>query len=1196
MNRNTGFQLGYPEQRLPPIKQKSESTTFQFIWDTSMRLAAFVCLLCLLPFFALIWICMQLTDRGPMFFKQSRPGYKGQTFTIFKIRTMRQGAEKSTALGTQNSSSEITTLGKVLRTLKIDEAPQLLNIIKGDMVIVGPRPIPEALDTNLRANIPGFETRYTVKPGLTSIGQICVTDNALGDALIRDWKLRFEGELHYIRNKSVSYDLVMIGMTIAFVFKKLSKSDQSETHNSVHRTTQINGIQLTNSNYETACARILGWAMRNEHRYVCICNVHSVTASRWDSGLKASLTSSDLNTADGMPLVWLQRKLGHPTASRVYGPTLMFELIERAVTKNARIALYGGHPDRMPKLIENLKANFPSIQIVATVIPPFRPLTAIEDKKFTEEIAQARPNITFVGIGCPKQENWMRLHRARIPGVLLGVGAAFDFHADAVKQAPAFIQNAGMEWAFRLAMEPKRLFRRYLTTNTVFIATATLQLLKSKIGRTNYQSNYNPTVFLKKEKTDTKTWAICIATYKRPEQLKKLLESINATERPSNIDLELRIVDNDQNASAQETVKNFTKGAHEFTTITYKIDPRQNIAHARNSAIDMGNADSYLFVDDDEFVSPEWLIAFANSEQSIPTAAAHFGPVIGILEKAAPSWAKKGQFFDKLVHTTGTPITWKETRTSNTLVQSKWFEEKGFRFDPELGRSGGSDSDLFARMSVTGAEYTTCQEAKVSELVPKDRAKFSWLWQRAYRNGLIYERNINHTSNKCHPLIRACKRSLSIPYLTLSGLPGLFKGNSTKTAFGLLKLPLLFGGLKAYIKPSSTTKHVAYNGSVQKVAMLTNIVSPYRKPVFESLAQTPGWEFRLFADAQTEFDRSWQVDLDTLPIENTYCLSWTRKTRTAGPIKYDQKLTLHIPYGLLFQLPRFRPEIVISLELGFRTAFAALYTKITGSDLVIWSYQSKISARQSWLRKKWRTLLLNQASAVVGMGSQARQVLIDWGVPKFKIQNAPNAANHDCLADRLSEKEAEVRIRTIKQKFADHKKLAIVVGRLIPLKGIEQMLETWKRLPQPIRNQWKLIFVGEGPLNQLFESENSNEIELAGAVPPDCIADWYTAADLHIFPSCGDVWGLVVNEASACGTPTLCSVHAGCCDDLISEGKNGFKIDLSISESADLKLHKVLLNEHLNQIGLAAQKKISQYTIERMANGFRSALPSLAKP
>lgn len=220
MTHNTGFQLGYPLERISVAQSEASTLRYQ-IWQGSMRLIAAIALLCMSPLFACIWLAHKCNDRGPFLFKQSRPGLKGQNFSIYKIRTMRVGSEKSTALGTQNNSPQVTSLGRILRKLKIDEAPQLFNIVRGDMTLVGPRPIPIALDQELSANISGFEQRYNTKPGLTSIGQICIDDNALGDELINDWKLRFEGELHYIRNQSIGYDLVMITMTVCYVFKKL---------------------------------------------------------------------------------------------------------------------------------------------------------------------------------------------------------------------------------------------------------------------------------------------------------------------------------------------------------------------------------------------------------------------------------------------------------------------------------------------------------------------------------------------------------------------------------------------------------------------------------------------------------------------------------------------------------------------------------------------------------------------------------------------------------------------------------------------------------------------------------------------------------------------------------------------------------------------------------------------------------------
>ena len=223
MTANSGFQLGYPTERLSP--QGANTGISYRAWQASMRLVAGIALLMMVPVFFLVWVVNLFGDRGTLFFKQQRPGLNGKPFEILKLRTMRVGAERSTQLGTQNDNPQITRLGRTLRKLKIDEAPQLLNIVKGDMSIVGPRPIPMALDQELSKRIYGFQARYAARPGLTSIGQICINDNALDDQLVADWKLRFEGELHYIRNQSISYDLLMVAMTTAYVIKKLLHSE-----------------------------------------------------------------------------------------------------------------------------------------------------------------------------------------------------------------------------------------------------------------------------------------------------------------------------------------------------------------------------------------------------------------------------------------------------------------------------------------------------------------------------------------------------------------------------------------------------------------------------------------------------------------------------------------------------------------------------------------------------------------------------------------------------------------------------------------------------------------------------------------------------------------------------------------------------------------------------------------------------------
>ncbi|CAA6690758.1 MULTISPECIES: WecB/TagA/CpsF family glycosyltransferase [unclassified Lentimonas] len=965
---------------------------------------------------------------------------------------------------------------------------------------------------------------------------------------------------------------------------------------SANYSTEVTGTALSNVNYDSAAARIINWAKANEHRYVCVCNVHSTTTAHWDPSLRRALDESDMNTADGMPLVWMQRRLGHTDATRVYGPTLMLHTLEQASREKLRVAFYGGHPDRMPTLLKMVREQYPHIEIVATITPPFRPLTASEDDAYTAELIAAKPQITWVGIGCPKQEIWMNAHAHRIPGVMIGVGAAFDFHANAVEQAPERLQKLGLEWAFRLSREPKRLLRRYLTTNPVFLFKAAKQLLQAKYQKRRFKSlNKNETPQTSEPLNNGKRIAICIASYQRPFLLNDLLKSINACKRPEGIQLELRIIDNDVAESARAVVEDFRQTSNQFEAIHYAVESRQNIAHARNSAIAMGPADAYVFVDDDETVHSNWLIELircANNHQ----ADAVFGPVRAKLGELSGGWQEHGRFFEKAVAPTGTSINWQETRTSNTLVRGKWFNDMNFRFDSELGRSGGSDSDLFARMSSKGANFISCREAVVEEYVPANRATLAWLWKRAYRNGLIYERNIRRVTQINHPIARACKRLAAAALLCLRSTPALLKAQPAACIRGLLKLPLMLGGLHATLIPSSTTRHIAYKGNTEsgtkRVAFLTNIVSPYRKPVFQALADTPGIELRVFVDAQSEFDRNWKVELSDLPLEQTHCFSWKQQEQTKGPISFQQTLTKHMPYGLPYQLKRFNPEVVISLELGLRTALAALYCKVTGTELVIWCYQSRVSASQSWLRKTWRKALLAQASSVVGMGTQAREVLLAWGVPPEKIIDAPNASDQSKFLQTLNQDKAERHIEAIREVYAPEQKMALIVGRLIPLKGIEHILEQWNALPETIKEQWKLVFVGSGPLDTLIEQQDSRFIELAGNVPTTSMPYWYAAADLHIFPTCGDVWGLVVNEASICGTPTLCSEHAGCFDDLIRDGETGFQINFAASDDAPNKLQAVLQHEDLPSVGRAAQSAISSYTPQNMAHSFQQAIVS----
>lgn len=239
------------------------------------------------------------------------------------------------------------------------------------------------------------------------------------------------------------------------------------------------GVPIALTDYERALAWIDDMAAAGERGYVCVSNVHALMAAEEDPELRAALLGSSLNVPDGQPLVWALNLLGHSLRDRVYGPELMARACARAARTGQRMYLYGGrNQGALVQLALNLRRRYPGLQIVGGYSPPHRPLTDEETSNVARQINDSRPDVVWVGIGVPKQEKWMAAMRPRLDApVLIGVGAAFDFHAGLVPQAPALLQDAGLEWAYRLAQEPRRLWRRYLRYNPRFVVAFTRQLV-----------------------------------------------------------------------------------------------------------------------------------------------------------------------------------------------------------------------------------------------------------------------------------------------------------------------------------------------------------------------------------------------------------------------------------------------------------------------------------------------------------------------------------------------------------------------------------------------------------------------------------------------------------------------------------------------------------------------------------------------
>jgi N-acetylglucosaminyldiphosphoundecaprenol N-acetyl-beta-D-mannosaminyltransferase len=248
---------------------------------------------------------------------------------------------------------------------------------------------------------------------------------------------------------------------------------------------QVLGIPIALIDYERALAWIDDMVVGGRHGYVCVSNVHALMAAEEDPQLRDALRNSSFNVPDGMPLVWALNLLGHSLRDRVYGPELMARACERAARTGTRFYLYGGrNQGALVQLTLNLRTRFPGIRIVGGHSPSHRPLNAEEEASVIGEINASGADVVWVGIGVPKQEKWMRSMRDRLdPPVLVGVGAAFDFHAGLVPQAPAWLQKAGLEWAYRLVQEPRRLWRRYLRYNPRFVSAFARQLVAHRRGQ-----------------------------------------------------------------------------------------------------------------------------------------------------------------------------------------------------------------------------------------------------------------------------------------------------------------------------------------------------------------------------------------------------------------------------------------------------------------------------------------------------------------------------------------------------------------------------------------------------------------------------------------------------------------------------------------------------------------------------------------
>lgn len=230
------------------------------------------------------------------------------------------------------------------------------------------------------------------------------------------------------------------------------------------------GVRIDALNLRQAADAVLELAREGRPAAVHLCNAYTLSIAVRDPRFAALLDRGELNLMDGTPLVWVSRRLGYAHCTeRVYGPDLMLDVVDRGRADELGHYLYGGAPEVVQSLGHRLEQRYPGARVVAADSPPFRPLTSDEEDATVERITGSGAHLVWVGLGTPRQDEMVDRLRARLSVPVVAVGAAFDFHAGAKRQAPAWLREVGLEWLFRLATEPRRLWRRYLIGNPVFL-------------------------------------------------------------------------------------------------------------------------------------------------------------------------------------------------------------------------------------------------------------------------------------------------------------------------------------------------------------------------------------------------------------------------------------------------------------------------------------------------------------------------------------------------------------------------------------------------------------------------------------------------------------------------------------------------------------------------------------------------------
>ena len=405
---------------------------------------------------------IKIQSPGPVFFSQVRVGINGRKFKMYKFRSMYQEAEQEkAALMEQNEMQgfmfkmkddpRVTPVGRFIRRTSLDEFPQFLNVLKGDMSLVGTRP--PTLDEYVR-----YEThhlkRLSIKPGITGLWQVS------GRNQVKNFEDVVKLDFRYIDQWSLLLDVKIILQTIGVIFGR-----EKEWKNACC----ILGVNISVVNMADTIRMITENLREWSGKYICVANVHTTVMSYEDETYRAVQNGAVMVLPDGKPLSVVARKRGCQTIGRVAGPDLMGEIFRISVSHGYRHFFYGSSEETLERLRAKLSVSYPGLEIVGMISPPFRALTEDEDRNYIQEINASGADFVWIGLGAPKQETYMASHEGKVKGLMIGVGAGFDYYAGNIRRAPLWMQKCSLEWLYRLIQEPRKLLKRYVHTNGKFI-------------------------------------------------------------------------------------------------------------------------------------------------------------------------------------------------------------------------------------------------------------------------------------------------------------------------------------------------------------------------------------------------------------------------------------------------------------------------------------------------------------------------------------------------------------------------------------------------------------------------------------------------------------------------------------------------------------------------------------------------------